>query len=127
MPAKAVSNSIVNFRSVTDLAIMSSMVRAFGCTNPSMTISAWAGIGSPVCRPRTTATGPRFTAPAHSYSFTPSGISRQLARKRIGSIPTIASTGIGSPRAKYLSRWRRPCFPGEMYNPQWDRSWIITR
>jgi len=41
-------------------------------------------------------------------------VSLDAIRKDIGSQPTTIATGIGSLRASYLSRWIRPCLPGEM-------------
>ena len=35
-------------------------------------------------------------------------------RNVIGSPPHTMIAGIGSPRCWYLSRWIRPCLPGEM-------------
>ena len=32
-----------------------------------------------------------------------------------GSWPTQTMTGHFSPRSNHLSRWMRPCLPGEMY------------
>ena len=49
-----------------------------------------------------------------SYSQTPYGTSLDAIRNDIGSQPTTIATGIGSLRASYLSRWMRPCLPGEM-------------
>jgi hypothetical protein len=68
----------------------------------------------PVILPRTTSTGLARSAPTRSHSVTPYGISLHAIRNVSGSPPITIAAGIGSPRAWYLSRWMRPCLPGEM-------------
>jgi hypothetical protein len=92
-----------------------------------MAISARAGMGKPVYCPRRHSTGRPRIPPTQASSFTPGAISRQLAMNSNGSMPGTTTTGSGSFFSNALSRWMRPCLPGEMYRPVWSLSWIITR
>ena len=55
-------------------------------------------------------------------------VSRFVAATNVNDVvPEYLERGIFSPRAAYLSRWRRPCLPGEMYRPMLFESWTMPR
>ena len=54
--------------------------------------------------------------PAMSSSLI-SGTGIPASMKSSGSCPQRMTTFIGWPRAKYLSRWMRPCLPSVIWQP----------